>query len=350
MPLRSTEILFVDDQTVICPNCARERPRGDAVCPHCGTQEMLARAAIHTSTFRISSVMLLTTLIAVCLALGRFSPFLGILLSCLLAFATLRTILLVRHRKRFKYPTSPRDVMRLFGMSVVGIIVACLAFAVVWVVLAFVTIAFFGRSAGESLGFIIAAILMIVASEVGAVVLVAWRQEGRRMLLIGIVVASIAAFAAFEIAGGVGSGVAAGIVLTILLNIGVIALALACRPGGASRAKGWIVGCSVGLSSAGGLGMLFATSRTGEMLGTAFVGACYLVWPILVGILVLEGMWSWDDAFPPVATRHPAVMTERLPSMAVDDEGIAFADEPVADDVGADVGAEQPDSTSDDGS
>ncbi len=330
MPLRSTEMLFVDDQDVVCPHCGRHRPLADDACPHCGGHDVLESAAKYTANFRISSLMLLTSLFAVCFALGRIAVVLGIVAFTFLALALLRTMLLVRQRKRFRYPVASRDLMRMFGQSLLGIIAAGVVFGMAGVAIGFVLAAFFSTIAWNGkVGAIVVFVLLVAGSQAGAVVMVGRRRESRRMMLIGLLAAWAVGICILTIVGSISRGVAETVAMMIFLNIGTVALLLACRRGGAVRAKGWIVGCSVGLCSLGGSVMLIASNRFGYSFGDLFSVSSFLIWPTLLSIMALEGMWSWDDAFPQVAARFGPVTPEsETPTSAgifiVDEEDVEF--------------------------
>ena len=69
LPLRRSEMQFVDDQQVTCPKCSVTRPIAAPTCPSCGTREVLDSPSEKTLNFHISSIFLLTTIVAICVAL-----------------------------------------------------------------------------------------------------------------------------------------------------------------------------------------------------------------------------------------------------------------------------------------
>ena len=128
MPLQSTELLFVDDQEIDCPHCGARRSIDEAVCSHCGESAVLESLSPHANTFHISSIMLLTALIAVCLALGNLSPEIGLIAIVATTLVVLRMLVLTHERKRHRYPPSTlKEVAQLLMTGYTGLFLAALA-------------------------------------------------------------------------------------------------------------------------------------------------------------------------------------------------------------------------------
>ncbi len=334
MPLRPTEMRFVDDQSMVCPHCSRPRRVTDESCPHCSARAVLESLSRDTANFHISSLLLLTTLIAVCLALTRVSLALGIPAFLIVGLATLRTGLLVRHRKRHRYPVFTKDLLRLFGWSITGILLAFVAFGGALMVggffLAMLANTFLPRSETTA---VIVFVLLIIGGEVGAIVMVGRRRESRPLLLIGTASAAVGGLIVLTAALGMRPDFASLTMLSFFAALGLSAVAIACGNGGVARAKSFIVGCSAGMCMLAVADLLLLSPWRNDEIGVAFgVSAALLLWPTLLSIMVLEKLWSWDDAFPKVAARtHPMIHAQRSRTPRAirieDDAGIKFADE-----------------------
>ncbi len=304
MPLRSTEIQFVDDRTMACPRCGRQRPVSPTPCSYCGSRDLLEPTARHAVNFRISSLMLLTALVAFCLVLGRVAVVLGILAFGVFGLAALRTALLIRERKRFRYPVFTRDMLQIFALSIFGILVAIVVFIAVSFLCALPANIIASlpatRNAPLSAMFITVA---IVGLQGGAVYLIGLRRERRGMILAG---AATGWITGAIVVGMVASGLnaAAGLAWLILIAVfGLIVLTFGCQRGGAIRARALVVGYSIGLSTLGGTVFLLVPGGSFQGVGIALAMSSFFLWPILLSIMTLEGLWSWDDAFPRVARR-----------------------------------------------
>ncbi len=334
MPLRATEMLFLEHPTVVCPHCRQPRPVADETCPHCGDMSVLESLSPHTSNFHISSLLLVTTLFAICFAAARIAIGVGVVAFMIAGAAALRTALLVGERKRFRYPISIRILLRLFGRSVVGIIFAIVIFGVLLfmggVILGGVFSQIMGQS--ESFGLVCWAILML-AGVVAAIVLVGRRRESRLMLLIGAVVACLLAIAVLCIVRmGRGEWVEPLLLLSLPIG-GLLTLCLACHRGGLDCAKSFLVGYAAGFYLSGAVALLLPGGRMQQGIAVTFVASGFLLWPALLTILALENFWSWDDAFPSVASR-PRMNADSTRAqggivvIAEAKEGIEFSDGP----------------------
>ena len=238
MPLRPTELLFVDQQTVACPCCTRMRPISAESCRYCGGRDVLGALSQQSANFHLSSLLLLTTVIAVCFALTRISLVLGIPAFTLTGLATLRTALLIRLRKQHRYPVSTHDAIRLFGTSTLGITLALFVFAGTCMGGGFMLGSVLGGLAmGSQSITIVVFVLVLIVSAVGAVAVVGTRRAGRRMLLAGFGAAWAFGLATYIVARLADPDVIALMLLVNVLSAAFAALVLACRRGGSVLRK-----------------------------------------------------------------------------------------------------------------
>ncbi len=326
MPLRPTEIQFLDDQTVVCPTCSRQRPAAQTSCPDCGSRGVLQSLSLHTANFHISSLFLLTTLIAFCFALARIALWLAVPASMIAALATLRTWLLAQERKRHRYPTSPADLIRLFGWSVLGIIIAILVFGGTCFALQLPLGLLLGGIAMHSeVIAVVLLVLAVIASESAAVALFVRRRASRVKLLVGaapafgsglLILSCTAWVVSYEIVH----------LLMLLLFTGVLLAAvwLGCRRNGGSDVRAFVVGCSIGICTLGAAALLPLNWWMREAGMYLFVLGGVFLWPALVSIVTLEKIWSWDDAFPAIASQPPNYPHSRTrwlpPEISIDDD------------------------------
>jgi hypothetical protein len=333
MPLRSTELLFVDDQTVTCPHCSRQRPVTSEFCPSCGGRDVLLLDSLspYSANFHLSSLLMLTTLIAVCFAVARIRLEAGIAMFVITGLATLRTGLLISERKRHRYPVSSRDVRRLFGMSVGGIILALFVLGV--------TLGFGGLMLGTffaalELNSPAAAlslfILVVILSLALAIRLVRRPAPSYRPLLTGVGLAWGSGLLVLVVATTPRNTDAAGFVmLWVFIAATATAVHYASRRGGTPRAKSFVVGFSIGLCTLAAVAALASRNRVVEDVALFFGMSGIYLWPVLLTIMTLETIWSWDDAFPNITRRAERVGDAALPQTPVatdiaDEEGIKF--------------------------
>lgn len=114
---------------VLCPRCRQPWPPSGKRCPVCDWRMYVASpATLEASaepltdipggrTFTISGLMLVTTAVAICLAMIVALPGLGILLSILAVPPVFRTILVVQARKRRSLPTDHAKTVTMFVSS-----------------------------------------------------------------------------------------------------------------------------------------------------------------------------------------------------------------------------------------
>lgn len=300
-PLQPTEMLFGDEQQVRCPHCGRARPFDSASCPHCGGHDVLPPLSHRSESFQLSTLLLLITLAAACLAVLRLVPALGIIALVLLAFTTLRTALLVRERKRYRYGVSVTTLADLFLRNCAAVLVAMFivggSFVVETVFLNLALEPIFRMS--ELHGYAVLSLTSIVLS-VTAALGTRGKPGRRRATVAGLLMALVLCGALTILALAAGGSVATLLFAPLAGLVFLPTLVLACRRGGVGPAKSLLIGYAVGLSLCGSL--LFSLLPP-EIAGGVLITSLYL-WPILITIWGLEQIWSWDDAFPPVSARR----------------------------------------------
>lgn len=139
--------------TARCPECGAEYPEQGARCWLCGSPlpaeapageaaalpaESAAAPPVPQWTFGLSSLMLVTTLVAVCLGLGSIAPGLGIVLAIVSAPALVRTFVASARRKASGERLTPAEKLTAFFGSVgvvviVGISAAIAFYATCWI-------------------------------------------------------------------------------------------------------------------------------------------------------------------------------------------------------------------------
>jgi hypothetical protein len=328
MPLQPTELLFVDDQTVTCPHCKRERSAQQEWCPHCGTEDILASLSKHSTNFHLSSLLLLTTLIAVCFALFRIAPGLGTAAFLMVAFSTVRTAILVRERKRHRYPTALRDVIKFFATSVAGILLMLAVFVGVsfgagfFLGMIVTTLAWRSNEVGVVLFFVIS-----VASVASALYVVWQSPQFRRTLWRSITASTLCGLMTVVAFWYAQPELSAFILLFFLCATACTAIVLACRRQGAGHVKSLIVGTCFGLWLVGNICLLPVHSRVARemapMMGIFGLG----IWPALLSVMAIERFWSWDDAFPYVRSQQPNLTLLPTGTPVIDEPGIEFPDD-----------------------
>ena len=243
VPLRATELLFVERDQVVCPRCSKPRPAAANTCPNCGAQHLLEELSQNARNFHISKLLWVTALVGVCLAIYRITPFLGIPAFMIAGCATLRVALLLEERKKHRYSVKTRDMLRLFGGSVGGILAALFAFGGSWFALSIFGVGV-ATAASQSFEVFIALVAILLAATHVPANIWAWKSLGLRPCLTGVFVA---------VAGGSfvavlwGPGLGRWLILLPLLSALLGSSLLACRRGGGARAMAYVVGHSSGL-------------------------------------------------------------------------------------------------------
>ncbi len=125
-------------------------------------------AASNRATFSISSLLLITTLIAVCMALIVAVPGLGILLSIFSLPPLVRTTILIRHRLKSGLPveTGSKVVWFLASLGTTMLITfatCCLSF-VAFFVSCLVMIPIAGQGSGEQILLAVASIFTLIVA------------------------------------------------------------------------------------------------------------------------------------------------------------------------------------------
>ena len=116
------------------------------------------------------------------------------------------------------------------------------------------------------------------------------------------------------------------------LTLAITTIAVACL-WGAIPVKSYLLGMSTGISAAGGVAFLLLMGRTLSFIWSEQVVLFWmsplLLWPLLLTAQTLQGIWSWDDAFPEVACQPIASLPTQQPLLArnEEEEGISFEDE-----------------------
>lgn len=326
VPLRSTELLFLDGHAVRCPACSRERNATDDHCPYCGSRAVLAPLSAHVTNFHTSTLLLFATLIALCFALLRLAIPAGILAFLLVGLSSIRTCVLAQERKRHRYPHSLRDLARMFGSSAIGVIVGSLVLLIASGVLYLFAGAIFAAVQSTRLNIWHAIILAVPAPLscwLGFAAMVGANKERRKMCALGFgataVPGLVAAFICLTMSRRL------GFLIPGLLPLGIVtaAIALACRRGGAARARSFLVGTASGFCLLQLL-TLFTGTPVFEMT-VEFGALAILLWPALLTVMTLENMWSWDDSFPRIRLREPAAYHPLSKAVLIIEDGNANA-------------------------
>ena len=161
---------------ILCPVCEAQCDPGVTVCWLCrqpmlepaATPRPVARDKASVSSFSLTSLMLVMTLVAVCLGLFVVAPGLGVLLSIAAVPALARTAVLIKRGARSGQATTASDKMWLFAASMGGVIVAGVA----------ASVAFFGACVAACFGVVAVVdrppdwtivVLLVVGGGAGAV-------------------------------------------------------------------------------------------------------------------------------------------------------------------------------------
>jgi|GEM_PF-5013275 len=307
MPLQETELLFVDDE-ITCSECKQKRPATQLNCPNCGTSVELKSLTTGNFNFQISGIFIVMTVIAVCAAVGRFAPPLGIGMFLLSALAGVRTVILVQERKRHRYPAGSTDLMRFFGGSIGGIIIAGIVYGTTQVGVFFLlgVLVFPFMMYRDMNGYFMLGFTMLFA-HAGAIYMLKQRvKDGDwKVAYIGGGFAFVSAVAIF-----MGSMVFSFRQFYFLqelfacIPVGIAFVAtIVCSAfrGGALRAMLFYTGFSSAAIVFTAIGFLCDWQNPLYAgLGSASVTLC----PVLLTILSLGAFWSWDDAFPFAMSNH----------------------------------------------
>lgn len=301
MPLRDTELRFVDGETITCPRCSQSRPATNRSCPNCGSAEMLERLNPHTSNFQITSLFRVMTVVAICLAIARFELTCGVVAGIFSGLTMLTTAMLIRERKRHRYPVSTRETANIFLRSAGHVFVGMISLFVLTCATGFVAgilgIVLFPGS-GLSLSRVILGISMGIVWWIVGV----WSMKRHpTTALIG---------GGLGILGGVlsqfaqATGVIPRVINVILqvtmavampVVIFVTPIAMCCWHGGNHRAKAWLAGIALGLIMVG----VFTQSSRIDAEAGFFVSLLLL--PCLITIMIMERIMHWSDALPSVS-------------------------------------------------
>jgi len=320
MPLRPSELLYIDGHTVTCPNCSHARAATDERCPRCGSSGVLEPPSPHVANFHTSSLLLLATVIALCFALCRLSLAVGLPAFVLVGFATFRTCLLVLERKRHRYPHSLKDLSSMFGSSMIGIVVSSVVFIAAAAIAYMLAGAFLAPLFGPWLTTQDALLLVIptaLSSGLAVFTVVGRRKERQQVVALGAAVTlghglvSIA-LSRFHVFSGL-------VMLLWALAMCATALTLACWRGAGARIRSFLVGCSCSLCILQVVALIWARSRF-EM-SVSFGALAILLWPLLLAVMALERIWSWDDAFPRINHQlHTAPFNPRPSQLLIIDD------------------------------
>lgn len=335
VPLRTTELQFVDDEQLACPNCGAVRPINATACPRCGTRELLEALADNTQNFRISSLLMLTTLVGICLALCRLAWPVGIAAFVITGLATWRTVLLVGERKKHRYPVVGADLGRFFAASLGGVVLGFFIFGVTWTfgMMLLGAIAAPIMYASQPVALVIA-VIFLVATHVGAAHLIYRRLKTRAPFAVGGAVGLLAAVVVALAFAVRLAGISEWTLILPVATGSLGTLVAASRRGSGWRAQAFLTGHSAMISLVGLAGLSLVSSRSEP--AAAFLMSGFLLVPILLSMMVLQSVWKWDDAFPRTLTharpagpspRHARGATQQGVRVRTDDEGIVIIDE-----------------------
>lgn len=296
--MRSTELQFVDDREIGCPRCQRPRPLDAPSCPHCGAKDVLEPLSAYTLNFRISSLLVLTALVAVCVAVARLSPGLGVACMIVVSASALRAALLVRERKRHRYEVTLVDLWRLFVWSMLGVLLGGFVFFMACLMESAVLTLVLGPA--ELFRELAAWFVFLLAVHAIAGALISWDAACQRTLLRAVV-------------WGLGSSAVvlfAELTLPVTFALWTLLLPLATalagmihvasRRGGGRQVRAFAFGHSAALSLAGlaGLAVVPRSVLGPEAVALGLLSLAAALWPTLVTAYILGLVWSWDDAFP----------------------------------------------------
>ncbi|MFT5526535.1 MAG: RNA polymerase subunit RPABC4/transcription elongation factor Spt4, partial [Pirellulaceae bacterium] len=304
IPLQETELVFVDEE-ITCSECKRVRPATEHQCPDCGAGVKLKSLTKGTFNYQISGIFLVMTVIAICAAVGRYLPALGIGLLFLATLAGVRTILLVQERKRHRYPTGTNDLVRLFWGRVGGVILAGVVFVISILGESFVFGAIIIPSMyhSEEAGLAFLGLATIVA-HAGAIYMLVRKlgDANWKPFIIGAVFAFVSAVVIVLVASLLPPSrfrywnplyelVAIAPLLIAMLGT----IVCAASHGAALRSMQFFTGYSAAATLFTGFALLFGMRNP---LLAALVAFGFVLWPVLLTIISLNAIWSWDDAFP----------------------------------------------------
>ncbi len=330
LPLRGTELRFLDEEEVVCPQCSATRPGTVPSCPQCGAEQVLESLTRDRLTFGISTMFALTTMVAVCVALTRISPILGVPAFLILGVSAFRSALLIRERKRYRYSVSLQDLGRIFAGSLLGLFIGGAVFGLTCflggMVVAAISMPFMGSLDYPAVVEAILAILLLVSTHVVAGFLICWKAKKLDALAAGGVVGLV--FGSFTVLGCFWN-------YTVALPLAGLAVGsyffpalwMSCYRGGAARVKAFTVGHS---SATALLGVICFFGFNVYRIETTHFALSILLVPTLLAIVTLEKVWSWDDAFPNTISRERPSIPTRSPRVLEIDE-IRFEDD-AADD------------------
>ncbi len=314
IPLRETELMFLDGPLLIdeqgraqetgsCLDDAMRQPDLRRISQSSRPRTELESLAPHSSTFHLSTIMLLTAWAGVCFALARLAIPLGVVVLVLTGLAILRTALLVGERKRYRYAVDLNTLLWFFWYNLAGVVLGCIVFGAVafmggMVLSGVFSVVFALLSAEEVLLFAMVA-LSAGASAVASTRVI--RSPQRRAMYWGGGLSAVllgAVLSAITVAGG--SAIHPELLWCLpLMAGGFTCLTLACRRGGAVRVRSFLIGYSAGFSLVSAVSLVIS-SQYEVMQGVAAV--CTMIslvaWPTLATTLTLESLWSWEDAFP----------------------------------------------------
>lgn len=255
-----------------------------------------------------------TALVAVCVAIGRVFLAGGVLLFLLFGFSTVRVALLAQQRYRYGYPVSNRDLGRWFGVSVVGLIGGGLAFGLTCL-LGTMGLGVAGSVLpGRGVDRIFLVGMLVTVMNAAAV---AWATrlppEQRRLAWLG---AGTGGFSAglVVLALRTLTPVFAPLIMLPLLSGSAGLFYLTCIPGPVRRLMAYSIGFFTATSAWGWCGYLSPQGFPVQDMERSLLFLGLFLPPTLLTLLVMSGIWSWDDAFP--ETRATAANTPDRPHPA----------------------------------
>lgn len=315
LPLQSSEIIFIDDQMITCPGCSTQRPKGLKVCPQCGGNQLLDSPSQYANNYHLSTIFVVTTVVAICFALINVEPVVGIVVSALLGVSALRTAVLARERKRHRYPIAARDMRRIFGKSFVGII----AFLTIWCGVAFFFAMIVTDFVFEIHHFEIPVLVIVLAAvQVPSGILVFRGSRARQEMLAGAAVGFVVGFAVVISWSLVSLGNAWLLILLPFTSclLGILFLLLQQK----GNAKEYVTAHFSATTAVGIVGAVLEGSLR-ECAPTMLSILGLFLCPTLLSLLALERIWRWDDAFPIIRSRwRPNGPPIELGTVKIDDE------------------------------